>query len=128
MVQVTGTDPLLNEDMILKTLQDEVFEFSSDDIRGLCNLVLLACYDRKVGREFFAEMIVHSTNMQECVSEVESGIKMISVLKKIDPTKSPDTLSAAIKEWGKKFTTERRKMTEQFGLLCQCPTGKDPVS
>lgn len=127
-LRVTGTTPILNELLILATLNREETPLSGDDIRMLSALVLMACYDRKVEREFLAEVIETMSEMHDCVGVLEKGVSYIYILSEIDPERTPSVLGGAIKEWGEEFTRLRRKLASYMEKLVECPTAADRIS
>jgi hypothetical protein len=114
--------------LILATLNREETPLSGDDIRMLSALVLMACYDRKVEREFLAEVIETMSEMHDCVGVLEKGVSYIYILSEIDPERTPSVLGGAIKEWGEEFTRLRRKLASYMEKLVECPTAADRIS
>lgn len=97
------------------------------------SLVLLACYDRKVKREFMAEMIDRAAMMDICLSGLECAVRLqmaaakppkkgSKVLAEV-PVKSPE-----IEQLTKSFNTQRKALADKFALVTQCPTGENTIS
>lgn len=121
-------DPKLNEPRILASLRDEMLPLSVNGWRSLCEIVLMACYDRKVEREFFAEVLDLVGETQTAIDEIEMIGRMMKLLMVLGPDKQSEMLVNAAQGMGKMFMHKRRQMADKFALLCQCPTTADKIS
>lgn len=121
-------DPRLNEQQLLSVLKDEDQPMGLDHMRFLSNVVLLACYDRKIGREPFAEIIATCSDITNASMELEKCFLMGEVMSVAAPGRKSEKLAEIMKMWGKAVTAGRRKLAAQFELVSQCPTTKDTVS
>lgn len=123
-----GTDPKLNEGRIYSTLCDESIPLSTDGWRALGQLVVLACYDRKVEREFFAEILNLVGETQASLDAVEDAMRMHHLLQVACPGEESKILSKVAQDSGKVFLGARRQLAAKFSLVYQCPTTEDKIS
>jgi hypothetical protein len=121
-------DPKLDEDRIANALSNPTVVLTPNGIRSLMSLVLMACYDRKVEREFMAEMIDVTAEVGILLSRMESGAKMraaFSILKPgMEPTEIDEELQGLMRTWN----AQRARVAMKFALLRQCPTTFDTIS
>lgn len=121
-------DPKLDELRLLVTLRNEDMPLTCDGWRCLTNLLILACYDRKVEREFFAEFMDLASTCQSALETIEQTMKMERILVLVNP----DLPSAKLAEVGRAalsaFIGSRRVLADKFERVCQCPTLADKVS
>ena len=127
-VRTAGVDPKLNELNILATLNNETFHLSTDDYRSLCSLVLLACYDRKVEREFIVEVIETVTAVYSCIEAVELGISFVYFLSVVDPQRKPLLISGNLQLWVVELARLRKTLAGYMELLIECPSSSDLIS
>ena len=127
-----GTDPKLDEERILNTLSSDNVLLTPNVMRSLLSRVIIACYDRKVEREFMCEVVDLCTLMGITVADLESAGRMCVVLSHLEPADgtSPDLgpMSDAISALTDELRGRRKVLTEKFMLLVQCPTTQDKVS
>ena len=88
----------------------------------------LACYDRKVEREFFGHVLGLVAETQAAIDEIERIACMMKMLETVDPKRESKMLAAEAKRWGNVFMHRRRQLADKVELLCQCPTTADKVS
>jgi len=125
----TGTSPKLNEVGIHATLAAEDYFLTPNGMRSVCSLVLLACYDRKVEREFMADIIDQVTNISICLSDLECGSKMAHALVSVvDPKRDTAEHTAKLEGIARELGAKRKRLAEKFALVCQCHTGNDTLS
>lgn len=120
-------DPMLNERAILATLRNDAMQLSVDGWRAFCEVILMACFDRKVTREFFAEMLDLTSETQDAIGELEGIGRMMRLLAVTEPTQSSAMLKEEAEKFSKLFAHHRRRIAEKFALLVQCPTTADPI-
>lgn len=121
-------DPKLNEERLLATLRDETLPVSVNSWRAIGELVLMACYDRKVEREFFAEVMDLLCEGQAAINELAVTARMITLLQGVSPEHPCVILKGIADDWAKMFTVKRRALVEKFYLVTECPTTLDKVS
>lgn len=122
-------DPKLNEPALLKSLRDPDALIAPEGARFLCNLVLLAAYDRKVDREYFAEVLSTCHDIHVTMADLETAGKMMSVLAKFpDAPETPGPLMVETDKLCKTWARLRHKLADQFDLVTQCPTLSDKIS
>ena len=128
MAQATGVNPKLNEYAILATLRNEQVPMRPNELRSLMSLVTLACYDRKVEREFFAEVIDLCALMGVDLADMESAGRMRTLYMEMHPAKQPLALDARIDALVHGFMAKRRRLASRFELVTACPTAEDSFS
>lgn len=121
-------DPKLNEARLLLTLSNDDIPLTPDGVRALCSLVVLACYDRKVEREFFASVLDLVATINSALGEIICGGRMAQALHDVDPERTPTLLMEQSVVHGRIFRQTRKLLAEKFALVTQCPTTQDKVS
>ena len=121
-------DPQLPEKAMLNTLADVEHPVTSTGMRQLMLLILLACYDRKVERDFMASMLYETTELHELIGDMESAERcriMCEDMKIIDISKQYEK---EIQDSLEKFCAMRTSLAKKFSLVTQCPTTGDKIS
>jgi hypothetical protein len=121
-------DPRFNEQAILGTLRNADLVLTPNDVRSLLSLVLMATYDRKVEREFMAEMIDVAACIQITLSKLEMAGSMKALLMKVDPNQPEGPLDNGIDQWCKAWAAQRSVLTAKFARVCACPTTTDAIN
>ena len=121
-------DPLLNEQRILETLNNWQLLLTPNSVRSLCALVLMACYDRKVTREFMAEMIDRNQEIGITMSELEGAAKLRGAMRLLRPNVEPKEIDEKIANLCGQWRRQRQIMADKFALVTQCPTTVDRLS
>lgn len=121
-------DPRLNEHQILRALDDAQIALTPNGVRSLCSLVLVTCYDRRVVREFMAEIIDLTTEISIIIADLECASRMRAILEERDPERDPKVLDAKITALCAEFMALRKRIAEKFALVVQCPTASDSIS
>jgi hypothetical protein len=120
----------MDEAAIQATL-DNSTRLSPSGLRGLMVLVLLACYDRRVTRKFFVEMLEDVQSMYIMIDRLEAGVYVGNVLCDHTPAettgKKPEKLVTELAKITAKIGDLRVKMHEKMGLLMECPTSDDKI-
>ena len=123
-----GTDPKLDEERILATLSSESVLLTPNGMRSLLARVTLACYDRKVEREFMCEVLDLCSLIGITVADLECAGKMCVVLSVIDKAHDVGPLSEAVATLANELQARRKVLAAKFALVVQCPTTQDKVS
>lgn len=106
------------------------------------SLMLMACYDRKVTREFMADMIDRAAMMNICLSGLEAEARLYLYRKGATPATKPargkktacqppreiPVTSPEIEQLSKAFNAMRKTMADKFALVTQCPTSENTIS
>ena len=121
-------NPLLDEKLLQMHLSDVNHPVTPDQIRYLCNLALLAAFDRKVTREFVVEIINLCTEIQTLCSQLETAGALRYSLLTLDKRREPALIDDAVQNIVVQFMRTRQTLSERVGLLAQCPTEADIVS
>ncbi len=121
-------DPKLNESRILEALANDELMLTPNGARSLFSLVLLACYDRKVERDFMADMIDKCAEAEQTVADLECAGRMYTVLYTIEPEGTPANLNEEVERLSRLWISRRKALAEKFSLVCQCPTTLDRVN
>ena len=121
-------NPLLNEQAILNTLFSEETPITPNQFRSLMSLTLLAAYDRKVKRKFFAEMLDSCAMMHIDLAKIEKAGAMRGLLAQVDAEREPQMVDQEISGIVTGFMAKRRSLAEKFSLITQCPTLHDKIS
>jgi hypothetical protein len=122
-----AADPKLDEAMIARMLTNE-FLLSPQGVRSLLSMVLLACYDRKVEREFMADMIGRADDVHILLSQMESGSKMRAMLTALQPETKTDAIDDELKKLGMEWQRKREGLAAKFSEVRQCPTTRDTIN
>lgn len=122
------SNPKLNEQALLAALRNEHIPLTPNTFRSLLSLTTLACYDRKVEREFFADWIDQCAMLGIDLADMESAGRMRVLYTSMHPDKEPKALDAEIDRLMQGFMAKRRRLAEQFDKVTQCPTEADKVS
>lgn len=128
MAPATGTTPLLNEPYLLAILKNETLPMTSDGMLEFCSVLVLACVDRKVTREYLMEFQDVCNAMHSHLGDVECGMRLIDALKSVDKAYDTKDLDESMREHGKVFTQKRRLLAEMFTKLTECPTADDKIN
>lgn len=99
-----------------------------NQVRGLMSLILLASYDRKVEREFFASLLDLCAETNIVLTDLTCGGRMADVLAKIEPEREPSLLNEEIDGHVAKWVANRKRLAEKFRLVMMCPTAADSIS
>lgn len=118
----------MNEHQILRALDDAQIALTPNGVRSLCSLVLVTCYDRRVVREFMAEIIDLTTEISIIIADLECASRMRAILEERDPERDPKVLDAKITALCAEFMALRKRIAEKFALVVQCPTASDSIS
>lgn len=119
-------DPELNEEQILQFLVSDV-PISPNGIRTISGLVLLACYDRKVTREYMAKMIDHNQNINIILQGLEKTFRLREAMKLLRPNASTPQLDQNFEELIKRLVALRYRIAEDFKAVTECPTTKNTL-
>lgn len=111
----TRPTPMLNEQGLINALNPDS-PITPDGLRTVTLLSLFACFDRKVERQFFVEMLEHMGDMFTLLRDYEEG--MI-----IGGNQTPPVPRVAIN-----LKHLRSYFAHHMALVAQCPTAADKVS
>jgi hypothetical protein len=98
-----------------------------DYMRALLNMVLLICYDRKVEREFYAEVADRVTYGFTLLRGMECGVITLRHTRSI-PEATQQVLVDAVNKTSKELTELRVWLCEKLLLLNQCAHPEERIN
>ena len=113
--------PLLNEDFILNILHPST-AVSPDDLRTCLRFLVLDCYDRKILREPFDEILVMTNELAGIVTRAEFTALVTSTFRKAG-TPTP-TFDATLLSLQNEMAAKRLALLDKFAKVMECPTEK----
>lgn len=109
------------EEWLVKALAPEE-AFSLDGARYAAIIAVLCAYDRKVEREFFADVLATTLNITHAATELEYAASVVGALIKAEPERgTPEVLDAAIKDRVKDLHRFRAKLHKKMALVAEMP-------
>lgn len=137
----------MDERRLLARLRDVERPCTPHTLQLLTSLVVLACYDRQVERDFFTDVLELCNDLAGETAAMDRAVTLgraVTVLDKRQqladtapgpdnpdaPAKQrlPDLLYARFHDHHAVFTTKRLALADLVELLMQCPDLDDPVS
>lgn len=119
--------PKMNEKLLLSYLRDPA-PFTPHQLRQLCTSVLVACHDRQVTFEFFAEVADLCLLIETDISMMERAGALRHCLVTFDPERLPATLDEQIDRVCQGLISKRAQLAEKFDLVTMCPIAGDTIS
>lgn len=116
----------LDDEMIVACLRDENTPISSNMLRSLCSLVLMAAWDRKVEREFFAELVDDVARMSVDIADIETLSNMRALVSAQRGNVNP--IDKEVHKLIVGFSAKRQKVADKMDLIAQCPGKNDSIS
>lgn len=113
--------PVLNEDYIIGILHPST-PVQPDDLRTCLRFVVLACYDRKILREPFDEILTATGELSEIVTRAELTALVTRTFRNFG-TETP-TFNKALLELQNEMAAKRLSLLEKFSKVMECPTEK----
>lgn len=121
-------DPKLNEKKILHVLRDKDVPITPNGMRSMASLVLLCCYDRKVKREFMAEMLDLTAETYILLARLETAMTVRVLYNAIKPEATTEKMDEQIHELANGVCAKRALFADKFFLVTECPTLADKIS
>lgn len=122
------SNPVINEQALLQQVRDNETPRTPDQMRWLCNMVLLAAHDRKVTREFFIEVVNCVAEIQGSLAQLISAGRMRHLLLKYDMKREPEVLDEAVDGLMQGLMRQKEKLEHLMEQIIECPTLADTIS
>jgi len=120
-------NPTLNEAALISGL-DPSTAIPAQELYVVFTLAVLACFDRKVERPFFMDVLEGAVNGIKLLRGLDAEVSIIEKcgLAVDDPSRKIfiDMADLSLKE----LRGIRRKLQEKMLLVEQCPTAEDKIS
>lgn len=134
-----GIDPKMDEQALLMTLRQG--RLTPDQFSNIMDMILVACYDRKVERGFMCEMIHRTSEIHRCLSMIDEAV-CIELARRAQPVQAtrarakkqvpaldPAAItSPAIEGLTATFKNLRGQLGDKLELLTKCATAADTIS
>ncbi len=117
--------PLLNEDFIVGIFHPST-AVSPNDLRTCLRFLVLDCFDRKILREAFDEILLATHELSEIVTRAELTALVTSTFRK-SGTPTP-TFDATLLGLQNDMAAKRLALLEKFAKVMECPTEKLEVN
>lgn len=114
--------------MLLQQVRDTVTPKTPDQIRWLCNMVILAAHDRRVTREFFIEVVNCVAEIQVSLADLISGGRMRYLMSTLDDERETPLINEEMQKTMQGLMRQREKLESMLVKITQCPTLEDTVS
>lgn len=95
-------------------------------MRGLCHMVLLDAFDRKVTREFFVDLL----NDVQCLQSDMTRLEVFGALRACLLDLKPDVVPEYDKSIAEALTGHKQRriaFADKLGKIAECPTTDDKV-
>lgn len=122
------SQPLMNEQFLLQNLRDLNTPITPTAMRQLCAMTILACWDRKLERGFFANIIDLCMQIEIDLANMEKGGALRYCLGMLDEGRDPELIDAELDRIVRGFMAKRRSLATKFELVTHCPTPADKIS
>jgi hypothetical protein len=99
-----------------------------DEIRSILLLTALDCYDRKIEREKFAEILDMMGKGFTLCRSIEVGVCAMKVLAAHDPERAPQALSTAVDQNISAISHLRQNLMDKMQQVALCPWDHDKIS
>jgi len=139
-----GVETELDERMILHTLRNVGTDMQATDMHAVCSMVLIACYDRQVEREFFFDVLrlcnemYTDTVMMDRAVILQQAIALLDKRQQLHPEAKtempggkralPEQLQAGFEMAHRSYTRKRLQLADMVELLTECPSSLDMIS
>ena len=113
--------PVLNEEYILGMLHPTT-QVTPEGLRGCARYLVLACYDRKILREPFDEILSGACEMSSLATHMEL-IGIVTKTFRDTDTETPH-FDERIAEMQQQMVAMRLNLCDKFVKVMECPTEK----
>ena len=85
------------------------------------------CYDRKVGRQEFAEILQNTVNAYTFIRSIEFGATLSEAIFKENPEHKQEILTEGMQIALKDLASLRQRTMDKMKLVAQCAKGEDTI-
>lgn len=117
--------PLLNERLIMDTLDKVSSPMSASRLQDGCTLAITDAFDRKIDREPFVQLLGDALNTINMLSRISAVSAMLTMLK--EDRISKEKMEHALKVLTENAERHRKGLVELMDKVRQCPTNYDPI-
>lgn len=122
----TGTDPVLNELMILNALEAKSGPASVQRLQTGALMSVIDAFDRRIQRPEFCQIVYSAMALHSHLARIHLGMAVETLIKQdlMDSKKIEEALRILTGD----AESERISLYKQMELVVQCPTAADSVS